>query len=487
MDQQSLPAWVFGLEAAAYHFVTEGLALFLMKPGIGQTAVNQTSVAAGAWGLSVGVLRTLGEHWPAIRTIYTAALALFYAAACCPWLVQINRPSLRGYCAFWGLYRVLELVDVWLGVESWQRAELWAREMEALLFVDLLQPIVICWSLLKDSQYWQGLYASPSHNLNEPLLGMWGISVGSEAATAMALTITDLSKRQPAAVPILPFGFLTIDTRTFFTGGSARVYVGKLKGKEPVAVKMLFCMTLTPETIYAFCEEAAVLRQLSHPNIVTCHGVCVMPPAICLVMEYCVKGSLFHFLHGDGSVCRTRKLTWDIKVRMIRDCIASIAYLHRHNLVHCDVKSLNFLVTEELRVKLADMGHCRNNEASPLRSEPNGAVWTAPEVLTSKSMHTRHSDVYSLAVVISEILTGIVPFDTLVHQGSDRLTLARFIADKGERPSLPINLPHRLHTLIQCCWTDVPCQRPEASFMLQQIDILIQELSVIHCTQFEIT
>lgn len=51
-----------------------------------------------------------------------------------------------------------------------------------------------------------------------------------------------------------------------------------------VAIKFLFCLELTPERVVEFCEEATLLNSLKHPNVVTCHGVSVMPPAISLVL-----------------------------------------------------------------------------------------------------------------------------------------------------------------------------------------------------------
>jgi hypothetical protein len=56
-------------------------------------------------------------------------------------------------------------------------------------------------------------------------------------------------------------------------------------------------MELTPDRVKSFCSEASMLHSLAHPNIVLCHGVAVMPPAICLVTEWCNHGSLYDLLH----------------------------------------------------------------------------------------------------------------------------------------------------------------------------------------------
>jgi serine/threonine protein kinase len=96
-------------------------------------------------------------------------------------------------------------------------------------------------------------------------------------------------------------------------GGTSRVFKGKYRG-DPVAIKMLYCVTLTPETVENFFQESRLLSRLRHPNIVHMVGVCVMPPAICMVMELC-KGSLFENLRLPGL-----KLDWDQRLCMALDC-----------------------------------------------------------------------------------------------------------------------------------------------------------------------
>ena len=67
---------------------------------------------------------------------------------------------------------------------------------------------------------------------------------------------------------------------------------------EEVAIKILFCMELTPESVVTFCEEASLLYSLRHANIVSCYGVSIMPPAVSIVTEFCHFGSLFDFLYN---------------------------------------------------------------------------------------------------------------------------------------------------------------------------------------------
>lgn len=141
-----------------------------------------------------------------------------------------------------------------------------------------------------------GLYKSHDINLNEPLLGIWDMN--RRDVDLVAESVIHLERK---VVTIIPFSHLRVDTSRYFSGGTARVYKGTYQSHE-VAIKFLFCMELTPERIVSFCHEATMLNSLKHDNIVTCHGVAIMPPAISLVTEYCTWGSLFDFLHATDLV-----------------------------------------------------------------------------------------------------------------------------------------------------------------------------------------
>ena len=77
----------------------------------------------------------------------------------------------------------------------------------------------------------------------------------------------------------------------YVAGGFSRVYFGHI-GKTKVALKMLFAIELCPSDVREFYKEAAVLDSLRHPNVVECLGVCVMPPALVICLEYCKVGDL---------------------------------------------------------------------------------------------------------------------------------------------------------------------------------------------------
>jgi hypothetical protein len=104
---------------------------------------------------------------------------------------------------------------------------------------------------------------------------------------------------QDSAVPVkfIHFGLIDLAKDSgFVAGGFSRVYFGSYKSQQ-IALKMLYVMDLTPESISQFCEEARMLHQLRHENVIQCLGVSIMPPAVSIVLEFCKYGSLFDFLY----------------------------------------------------------------------------------------------------------------------------------------------------------------------------------------------
>jgi hypothetical protein len=124
-----------------------------------------------------------------------------------------------------------------------------------------------------------GLYTNGEKtSVNSPLVGMWDI--GNVTIGAVTDTICHLERK---VVPIIPFDKLQMDVTKYFSGGSARVYRGCYDIDTVVAIKILFCIELTPDKVVSFCNEVTLLNSLQHPNVVKCYGVAIMPPAISLV------------------------------------------------------------------------------------------------------------------------------------------------------------------------------------------------------------
>lgn len=169
----------------------------------------------------------------------------------------------------------------------------------------------------------------------------------------------------------------------------------------------------------------------------------------------------------------------DLKIKVARDCCAGVAFLHSKGLMHCDIKSLNFLVTRDFTVKLADLGEARpsrNVRSSDVGVLPKYEIyvlcnsfrninWSPPEVLSNKfDSICELSDVWSLSMVVAEILTGEIPFDS---QQMRAMTVENFVdaLSKNIRPTLPTSAEPWLVKLVSSGWTFESSTRCSAAHM----------------------
>lgn len=257
---------------------------------------------------------------------------------------------------------------------------------------------------------------------------------------------------------------------------------------------MLFTMELDAEVLRAFVQEARILYSLRrHPNLLRCLGVAIMPPAACLVTEYCQGGSLFEVLraererdgeagsqeeqHGAAATRREwrRALlgSYPARLRLMLDCAAGVAHLHRHGLVHGDIKSLNFLLTGEGAVKLGDVGEARPAGARPPDGgpvHPTTINWAPPEVLSlAAGAYHPSMDMYSLGLVLNEVLTLEVPFHRPPYTTWGYQDLIAHIVGGG-RPPLgtdtdPGGPAERLRPALEACLDGDPALRPTAQHL----------------------
>jgi serine/threonine-protein kinase len=205
-------------------------------------------------------------------------------------------------------------------------------------------------------------------------------------------------------------------------GGMAFVYRARdLMLERYVAVKILReDYTRDPAFQDRFRLEAKAAANLSHPNIVTVHDFGLDAGKLFIVMEYVPGTDLKTLIQQRG------RFTPEEALPLIIQACAGIGYAHRAGLVHCDVKPQNMLVTPDQRLKVADFGIARAL-ASIRPGEQSDVVWGSPQYFSpeqaSGAAPSPSSDVYSLGVVLYEMLTGALPFTATTATELARLHL----------------------------------------------------------------
>ncbi|MDQ3891005.1 MAG: serine/threonine protein kinase, partial [Actinomycetota bacterium] len=191
-------------------------------------------------------------------------------------------------------------------------------------------------------------------------------------------------------------------------GGMASVYLARDRDLErPVAVKVLADpLALDEEFSARFRREAKTAAQLSHPNIVQVYDTGEEGGRIFIVMEYVDGESLDRLLGRERKLAPVRAIELGVQV------CSALHYAHGKGVVHRDVKPGNLLLRTDGTVKVADFGIARPAYGTQLTQAGTvlGTVGYVPPEVVAGEAATARSDLYSLGVVLYELLTGRPPY-----------------------------------------------------------------------------
>jgi serine/threonine protein kinase len=248
---------------------------------------------------------------------------------------------------------------------------------------------------------------------------------------------------------------------TLGTGANSRVVRGfDPLIDRPVAIKLLSPELSRGEARSRFLREARVVGKLSHPFIITLHdmGIEESTSTPYLVMEL-VEGQSLEKILASGSVPFSSACSWAAQVAV------ALQVAHKHNIIHGDVKPANILVTSDSRIKLTDFGMARlsshDTKDTSLLGTP--AYW-CPEQIMGRAQDAR-SDIFSLGVLLYEMLTGISPFAAESLQ-----KVCNHVLSSRPLPPSQVNssIPAALDEILTKCLAKDPQQRMASAELLAE-------------------
>uniref|UniRef100_A0A7M4EWQ7 Guanylate cyclase n=1 Tax=Crocodylus porosus TaxID=8502 RepID=A0A7M4EWQ7_CROPO len=214
------------------------------------------------------------------------------------------------------------------------------------------------------------------------------------------------------------------------------------------------------------------MRELRHENLVTFFGICTEAPNICIVTQYCKKGSLQDVLRNSDI-----ELDWIFKLSFAYDIANGMLFIHSGPLnSHGNLKPANCLVDNGMQVKLSGFGlwEFKYGKKCQVITEKttkyDELYWTAPELLRLEEypfQGTQKGDVYSFAIIMKELIYNSEdgPFHDLDQEAEEIISRIRdpsthFLL----RPSLSgEKCNERIITMVRACWDENPERRPTFS------------------------
>jgi len=192
-------------------------------------------------------------------------------------------------------------------------------------------------------------------------------------------------------------------------GGMGVVYLAERTDLgNLVAIKILRDGWLSPERRSRFAAEQRTLAQLNHPSIARLYDASTLPDGTpWFVMEYVDGVPVTEY-------CRQNHCSLDHRLKLIRAVAEAVQYAHDHGVVHRDLKPSNILVKADGSLRLLDFGIAKqihpDGAATLTQFRPMTPAYASPEQLRGEPVGVL-TDVYSLGVVLYELLTGRLPFD----------------------------------------------------------------------------
>jgi eukaryotic-like serine/threonine-protein kinase len=252
-------------------------------------------------------------------------------------------------------------------------------------------------------------------------------------------------------------------------GGMGEVYraVHQKIGRV-AAVKVLTQATQAGGFRERFSNEARIQASLQHPNIATLYDFCEVGGQPCIIMEY-VDGQTLSDLLARGPLASSDT------AYVFEKIVEAVEYIHRHGIIHRDIKSNNIKLSSAGQVKLLDFGIAKG-QMSPGLTEVGSVIGTlhylAPELVRGGVADAR-GDIWALGVLLYEMATGRVPFhaDT-IGDLCDQIKRAKYAPPAQLNPAVRPEVAQ----VIARCLKENPAERyPSASELLRDVRRLAGE------------
>ena len=244
---------------------------------------------------------------------------------------------------------------------------------------------------------------------------------------------------------------------------------------SPTPLQQVPCENIHRLPLNRFLRECALLKEIRHPNIVQYLGTCNDPDTqLPVLLIELLDQNLTTFLQNS-----LESVPYYIQVNLSLDIARGLAFLHANSLAHRDLSSNNILLVGSSRAKLSDLGMTKTYNSSDSNTNcPGTQVYMAPEAISNHLRYSSKSDVFSLGVILVQILTRKYP------DPSDHFKTVKTIDPYFSSGKVEIRVPelerrenhirlvfpgHPLLPIARQCLRNSEIERPSSSTLCQKI------------------
>ncbi|KDO19278.1 TKL protein kinase [Saprolegnia parasitica CBS 223.65] len=240
---------------------------------------------------------------------------------------------------------------------------------------------------------------------------------------------------------------------------STEIWRGSLRGRA-VAIKRLLPNRGSVEDIRSFIAELELMNRFQCPQIVALHGVAwTRPRDLAAVLELMDLGDLKAHLASHG------RLDWTWKLRVLRDVVDALVYMHSMNIIHRDLKSRNILLDTTKGAKVSDFGVSKEDFQETMTMSVGTYRWMAPEILKDDH-YTVAADIFSLGMILSELDTHEIPYANAMNPTTNKpyvdTAIVGLVIAGSIQPTFTVSCPAWVRQLAKQCLMYNPNDRPSA-------------------------
>jgi NIMA (never in mitosis gene a)-related kinase len=238
--------------------------------------------------------------------------------------------------------------------------------------------------------------------------------------------------------------------------------------RQEYALKKVKISNLSDKEKENALNEVRLLASVSHPNIVAYREAFLDEPSntLCIVMEYADDGDVFQLIstHRRNKQYIPEERIWSILVQVVK----GLQELHRHQILHRDMKSANIFLTKDGRAKLGDMNVSKIAKKGLLQTQTGTPYYASPEVWNEEP-YNHKSDIWSLGCVIFEMCALKPPFRAVDMEGLYKKVR------KGVVSKIPPCFSKEIYQLIQKMLIVKPERRPTCEQLLEHESIRLRD------------